>query len=110
MATQKTVKIKYLKAHDFKTSLTTGVYGGITGNGLINVNFFTDRAVIPDYQQVDVDDKGRTLGIPKDVRDSDAIREVQFGTMMDINTAKVIVAWLDSKIDEHDKFIKDQNA
>ncbi len=102
----KTVKIKYLKAHDFKTCLTTGVYGGLTGNGLINVNFFTDRAVIPDHQEVDIDDKGRTLGVPKDFKDSDLVREVQFGTMMDINTAKIVVAWLDSKIEEYDRMLK----
>lgn len=104
----KSIKIKYIKANDFKTSLATGVYGGVTGNGLINVNFFTDRAVIPDFQEVEIDDKGRTTGLPKDTRDSDAVREVQSGIMMDVNTAKVVVAWLDSKIEEHERLVKGQ--
>lgn len=97
------LKLKYLKSHDFKTSLATGVYGGVTTNGMINVNFFTDRTVIPDSQTIEVNEKGVSIGPPKDNRDSDLVREVQFGAMMDVNTAKVVVAWLDSKIEEFER-------
>jgi hypothetical protein len=104
----RTIKIKYLKAHDFKTSMATGVYGGVTNNGLINANFFTDRSVIPDYQTIEIDESGVPQGPPKDQRDSDLIREVQFSALMDVGTARVIVAWLDSKIQEYEtKFPKE---
>jgi hypothetical protein len=102
MANRK-LKIKYLKAPDFKTTLATGVYGGITGNGLINANFFTDRTIIPKYQVIEVSEGGVQIGLPVDERDGDLMREVQGGILMDIQTAKVIVAWLDSKIDEFEK-------
>lgn len=102
MDNPKKVKIKFIKAYDFKTSMSTGVYGGITGNGLININFVTDRAVIPDFQEVEIDEGGRPSGLPKDFRDSDVVREVQFGTIMDITTAKVVAGWLNRKIEEYD--------
>ncbi len=101
--TNRSVKIRYLKAYDYKAALATGVYGGLTSNGMINANFFTDRVVIPDSQTVEIDEKGVAIGIPKDNKDGDLVREVQFGTLMDINTAKVIVAWLDSKIQEFEE-------
>ena len=105
----KNIKIKYLKSHDYKVTLATGVYGGITNNGLINANFFTDRPAIPDFQTIEVDDKGRAIGKPQDVKDSDLVREVQFGTLLDIRTAKVVVAWLDAKIEEYEKHFKDED-
>lgn len=100
---KKTVIIKYVKSHDFKTSLATGVYGGLTSNGMINANFFTDRVIIPTHQSLEIDEEGKQQGSPKDIKDGDFVREVQFGALMDINSAKVIVAWLDSKIAEFEK-------
>jgi hypothetical protein len=97
------IKIRYLKSYDYKASLATGVYGGITANGMINANFFTDRTVLPDSQIIEVDENGVQIGLPKDQKDGDLLREVQFGALMDVNTAKVIVAWLDSKIEEYEK-------
>ena len=88
------VKIKYVKSHDFKTSLSTGIYGGLTSNGMINANFFTDRAIIPTHQTIEIDESGRQQGSPEDIKDGDLVREVQFGTLMDINTTKLIVSWL----------------
>lgn len=97
------VRIKYLKSHDFKTVLATGVYGGITGNGLIAANFFTDRPILPKYQTIDVNSNGVQQGLPTDEKDGDLLRDVQSCMLMDVNTAKIIVAWLDSKIDEYEK-------
>lgn len=99
----RSIKIRYLKSYDYKASLATGVYGGITANGMINANFFTDRSVLPDSQLIEVDDKGVQIGLPKDQKDGDLLREVQTGILMDVNTAKVVVAWLDSKIEEFEK-------
>ncbi len=97
------IKIRYLKSYDYKASLATGVYGGITANGMINANFFTDRTILPDSQLIEVNDSGVQIGLPKDQKDGDLLREVQTGILMDLNTAKVIVAWLDSKIEEFEK-------
>ena len=102
----KDIRIKYVKSYDFKTSLATGVYGGLTSNGMINANFFTDRVILPTHQSLEIDDEGHPKGSPKDDKDGDLVREVQFGTLMDINTAKIINEWLNTKIDEFEKNFK----
>jgi hypothetical protein len=102
----KTFRIKYSKASDFKTTLATGVFGGLSNNGLLNANFFTDRAILPKYQNIEIDDEGNQIGKPVDEKDGDMLREVQVGVVMDINTAKSIVAWMNSKIEEFEKNIK----
>jgi hypothetical protein len=102
MANRK-IKIRYIKSYDFKISLATGVYGGIATNGLINVNFFNERAVLPDSQTIEIDENGKTIGKEIDERDGDITRELQSGILIDINAAKVVINWLQGKIDEHEK-------
>lgn len=99
----KRLKIKYHKAYDYKNSFATGVYGGITVNGMINANFFTDRGALPEYQQIEVNEQGQQIGPAMEQKDSDLVREVQFGALMDVQTARVIVGWLQTKIEEYDK-------
>jgi len=104
---QKKIKIRYIKSYDFKASLATGVYGGITSTGLISANFFIDRPVIPDSQDVEIEEEtGTVIGDPVDHKDGDLVRELQFGTLMDINSAKIIVKWLESKIKQHEEIFK----
>ena len=78
--------------------MVTGVYGGLTTNGLINANFFNERAVLPDSQMVEVNEDGVIIGKPIDKKDGDIMRELQSGLLMDVNTARVIIRWLESKI------------
>jgi len=99
----KKVKVKYLKTYDFKIALVTGVYGGLGTNGLINANFFIDRVVIPNSQEFEIDDSGKQVTAAIDDKDCDVVREVQFGTFMDINTMKIFHDWLGKKIIEYDQ-------
>jgi hypothetical protein len=104
MATRK-VKIKYIKSHDYKVSISNGVFGGLGTNGLINVNFFIDRVIIPTSEMLEIDELGNRLNSSIE-KDADAVREIQFGTLLDINTAKLVVEWLSRKISEHDLKVK----
>ena len=98
----KKIKIKYLQSHDFKVSLVTGVHGGISTNGLINANFFVDRTIIPDSQILEVDEKGTQVGQPVDEKSGDITREVLFGALLDTNSAKMIIGWLETQIKNHE--------
>ncbi len=100
------VKIRYLKSFDFKTTLATGVYGGLSPNGLINANFFTDRIVIPESETIKLDETGTQIGPSNEVKNGDIIREIHHGVLIDVNTAKVILNWLQNQIKEHEKFTK----
>lgn len=99
MATRQ-LKIRYLKSYDFKNTFATGVYGGISPTGLIHANFYIERTVLPDSQTVEVDEKGTVLGKPIDHKDGDIMRELQTGVFIDVNTAQLIISWLESKIKE----------
>lgn len=96
------INIKYVKSHDYKAGVSSGVYGGITTNGLINANFYLDRTIIPTHEIYDVDDSGQIIGQPITEKDGDLIREVQFGTLLDIETAKNVIEWLSTKIKEQE--------
>ena len=100
------IDIKYVKSHDYKASLSTGVYGGITVNGLININFFVDRVIIPSHQEFEVDENGTVLNQISEKKDGDSLREVQYGALLDLNTAKLVVDWLGKKIKEHETLLK----
>ncbi len=93
------IKFNYIKSPDFRSVLTTGVIGGITPNALIDINFFVDRVVIPKSITYGVSDVGQVLG--EEVREGKdgVVREVQVGTIMDVNTAKNLVLWLQNKIE-----------
>ena len=99
----KKVKIRYIKAYDFKTSLATGVYGGVAPNGLININFFNDRAVLPDSETIEINEQGLQIGTLIEVKDGDIARELQTGILLDVNTARIVVRWLESRIREQER-------
>jgi hypothetical protein len=99
----KRLKIRYIKSYDFKTTLATGVYGGVAPNGLINMNFFHERAVLPDSEIVNINDQGVQIGIPEVDKDGDITRELHSGILLDVNTARVVASWLESKIKEFER-------
>jgi hypothetical protein len=105
----KSVKIRYIKAYDFKIALATGVFGGLTSNGLINVNFFHERTVIPDSQIVELDDDGNQVGRPIDEKDGDLTRELQSGILLDVKTAKIVLEWLQGKLEQHETIFGQQS-
>ncbi len=98
------VETHYIKNHDFKTIEGSGIFGGLTNNGKINVNFFTDRAPIPKKIILEIDPlTGKIIQeIERDSKEG-IIREVQFGVLLNIDTAKNIVEWLTQKIDEYEQ-------
>jgi hypothetical protein len=90
----------YIKNNDFKTSFSSAIYGGVTPNGLININFCIDRGAIPTRTESgfeDADGKKKLVIKSKDGRDG-LVREVQFGTIIDVNMAKLLVEWLNGNI------------
>lgn len=94
----KKISFHYIKTNDFKTSMTTGVYGGVTLQGLINISFYLDRAVIPRRIEQEVVGNKLSAGILKEGREG-AVREVHSGIIIDTETAKHIIKWLTEKID-----------
>jgi hypothetical protein len=99
-----TVKTHYIKNNDFRTVLATASWGGITMQGLININFCTDRITIPTQAVFSIEQgEGRQelKEKPEERQQRDGlIKEVHFGVLMDIQTAESHIKWLQNKIEE----------
>lgn len=92
----------YEKVNDFKTIFASGVFGGLNIAGLIDMNFYIDRPVIPQKISHDLAEKdgGFILSNEKREGKDGEVREVQVGVLIDIPTAKSLIEWLNQKIAE----------
>lgn len=101
MAQQKihdNVTFHYVKTNEYRTIFASGAIGGINVQGLIHMNLFIDRPVIP--RKVSYSINGNLLGdeVDREARDG-AIREIQMGAIFDISAAKNLVLWLNQQIE-----------
>lgn len=92
------ITFHFKKSPDFKTALATGIYGGPTIQGLININFFVDRPPLPKSVSHEIDGERIGAEVEKEVKNG-LIREVHSGILLDVNTAKSVVEWLNDKIE-----------
>lgn len=99
----KNFTFKMVKSHDFKTVNIDGVFGSLTIQRRINMNFFVETADTPKNIIHEVASHNR---IGKQIQDNttllnpSAIREIPFAVNVDVQIAKLIVVWLNEKIKE----------
>lgn len=96
------VAFHYVKTNDYRTIGATGAIGGITGQGEIHMNFYTDRPAIPRKAVYRIDDSAageQKLGelIELDIKEG-GIREIQFGATFSVQTGKEIIDWITQQI------------
>lgn len=94
----KEFEINYVKSPDYKNIFATGVYGGATLNGLINMNFFIDTLRIPEKVTLEIKDGKFLSEKPRKLIEVGTTRELAIGVSVDLNTAKIIKDWLGDKI------------
>lgn len=104
------IKYKYKFPSDYNPKYTNGVYGGITPKGEIWINFFLERAGIPITQTHELETeqvKGKEIKkVGKEIReeieprnfDTQLIRFLQAGVIMNYSTAKAVHEWLGKNI------------
>jgi hypothetical protein len=102
-----TISIHNLKTPLYRQVHVDGVHGGITPNGLININFFNQRAAIPKGTEFEIDDNGQLTRPIKNIENSKngIVREFEFGAYMDIHTCISIKEFLEKKIEEYNSII-----
>ena len=94
--------IHNIKNSGFRQIHIDGAQGGITPNGFINLNFYSQRIVIPKGTEFSVKENGELGEVISDISDSKSgiVREFEFGTYMDINTCISLKMFLEKKIEE----------
>lgn len=95
------IKINHHKSNDYKTSYCTGAFGGISTNGIFEVNFFTDRLLLPD-SEVNIGGENHAE-LPITTENYIVNREFQFGVFLDLKSAKTIAIWLSEQIEKYEK-------
>ncbi len=83
--------VHFLKNSDFRTSFASGVFGGLTPQGLINCNFYIDRAPLPNRITYQVTPPHAQLNRENEFEregKKGIIREVPFGIIIDVNALR----------------------
>ena len=101
----KSIVINNIKNSGYRQVHVDGAHGGITPSGFINLNFYSQRAVIPKGTEFLVMDNGNIGDMIKNTEDSKSglVREFEFGIYMDINTCINLREFLTLKIEEYEQ-------
>lgn len=97
------LQFDYVKSNFFRVVHADGVFGGITPNGLIHMDFWNQRFPIPKHVIHPLEPDG-TLGPEirekRLSRDTNVVREVEVGIVVDPRAASELIAWLQDKLDQ----------
>ena len=101
-------KTHFIKTGDFKTTNINGIFGGLTPSGQITMHHYIERTVLPTEITYEVDQQVEMQN-PVEVgrlQKEGVIREVNGALLLDIDMAKSMIVWLQSKIQEFETNIK----
>lgn len=102
----KEIVANYIKTNSYRSYYADGIFGGLTPNGKVYVEFFLQRSVTPETITYKVEDGILTDEIERKGKEG-IVREIEAGVIIDIKTAKIFKDWLEKRISEHDQFLKD---
>ncbi|MGH9774457.1 MAG: hypothetical protein ACRD50_05855 [Candidatus Acidiferrales bacterium] len=99
--TPNVVPFHYIKSNFFRVVHVDGAIGGPTPSGLIFVSMYSERGAIPQIMVHEITEMGQVGPEHLDERISKKgiVREIEIGAMMHVETAKVLVKWLQEKIE-----------
>jgi hypothetical protein len=97
----KKIKCKYIFADDYNPVCVNGAFGGVNPQGEIVINFYFERAALPNSQTYEIVSKKlkeiESEREPRDLSDS-FVRVVNTGIILDYRHAKIIYEWLGENI------------
>ncbi len=95
------LKFDFIKSEQFRVIHADGVLGGVTPRLKIFMSIWSERPPIPQrvVHSINADGTmGAEIADQRVIRDSDVVREVEAGVVMDIGLARAVVLWLQDKI------------
>jgi len=109
MPEEHTIKFKYIFPDDYNPIYVNGIVGGITPKAEIVINFFLERHALPDSQSYKIESDG-SLGEeiksePQDLKSS-MVRFVGTGIILNYQSAKAFIQWLNSQTEILEKAMK----
>jgi len=111
-AQQDIITFHYIKSNFFRVIYADGAFGGINPQGLIRMALYNERTPIPQTTVQPVTPEGR-LGdelIDRRTAREGFVREVEVDVLLNINTAKSLIVWLQDKVKVLEAAITEQQA
>jgi hypothetical protein len=99
----KEFSFKYVIPDHIRDCHINGAYGGVTPRNEIAMHLFNERHPIPKLETHKIKADGTLSDEKVLTKGGDAVRLIQASVIMNVETAKAICDWLNSKI----KFIED---
>lgn len=106
-----TISFDYIKSNHFRVIRINGAWGGISpSEDQIHMSIYSERWPIPKrtvYALLDKNQMGEEI-VEDRVSRNAIVREVEAHLIMSIGAAKRIREWLDEKITNYDKMVKER--
>lgn len=96
-AAPSSIDFYYIKSNSFRVVHGDGVWGGTTPRGYIAINFFSERSPIPQKLTHEITPTGLGDETGREWREG-IIREVEVEVLVDLDTAKSLIPWLEGHI------------
>lgn len=100
------IDFHHVPSNTYRTYHVDGIFGGLTPRGLVSMECYLERQPLPTRIQHVINESGQIGDEVERDSQSGIIRDVECGLIMDINTAKSLLAWLTRKIEEYDSIFK----
>lgn len=97
---KKELFIHYKKLDNYRSFHADGFFGGPTPRGMLYIEPFIDRGITPKITKLVLSTDGHVSKEEVVECLEGAIREIECGIVMDLNTAKELQRWLGEKITE----------
>jgi len=95
------LKTHFIKSNFFRVVHADGAWGGITPQGNIQMELWSERQPIPTLAVYPVADDG-TIGDEsvhqREIKEG-TVREVEVGVVLNLFTAKSLIKWLQERVD-----------
>lgn len=103
-----TLTFRFIKDNRFRVAHASGFIGNITPQNDIFVSFYNERYALPDRFTFALNDDGNLGELLDGDISEDVIRDLDFGVLMNSNTAKNLILWLTEMVRQADDDATDE--
>jgi hypothetical protein len=107
------LKFKYIFTHDYNPVYVNGAHGGVTPRGELVINFYLERAALPNAISHEVNPNG-TIGSevaaePVDLKNS-LVRFIESGVVLNYQSARELHLWMEERLKEMEALERAKSA
>jgi hypothetical protein len=98
------IRISFKTGNDYRVIPVSGVYGGITPQGLVHADLFIEKAEVPESMVIDVDEAtGEASEVSRSPVEQGIVRELLVGLVMRPEVARAVGLWFMNQVDQMEK-------